>query len=962
MRRNRIMRSANNLYSRKHKKVGYWALCVLGTAAAFYMACALKLPARAAGPSSQEPQVELHVEEVTQGEQYDELVSKLTQGEGEPIAPPQVMELTATVDGKEMPLTAGLTITMQVDPSPALLNTALEDGVSAAGLEDGGGDGTDPGIVVKVLSSGGEHMEQIFTREEVRGGQLSPLTITCTVPEDGSAMYAVAAYAANIDTIKLERDESWDTDDKLTIDKDTTIDLNGYTITCTGNIKVKEGVILTIMDSSEAETGCINNAHIDFDDGNGGTLNLKGGTLNGNGNGYVIYAAKNSTVNMSGGTITGGNNWAGGGIYAENGAVNISGGTIEGNTASGSGGGIYMESGTVNISGKAVIRNNTAENYGGGVCCGLSWGSPIENGGKVVMSEGTISGNKVTTGSTLGGGVSAKTMELSGGTISGNTSVWRGGGVYAAETMTMTGGTISGNVAEHPEFPGSLDSYGGGVWAQKMYLRGGTIEENRTQLGGGGVYTTSMMMTGGTIQKNTVQGEASIWNAATGKSDRATGGGGGIYIAAGTPVFNDGGETTHGIYNMSVTGGTISENESNFVGGGIFVGKGAIAHVRGTNGNTVEIKGNKANDTHYDYVSENDGHGFAGGGIFVEHTNNKHGLDSKTDGGQLYLYNAVVTGNEAWYGGGVGGCGASRIIISRSSGIAVYDNKLTEGKYRPYDNLTSSKDIYSDGTGVVDSVMPGGGDVVWEGWKARDELANPQKLDPVTPNPAVPVTDYTYGFYLNATGVTEAEKAAARGAATVFIEGNYSGSGGGGIGGNGYMELGFDPPRPETLVLRKVVSGPDDGTQFHFTIQLKYSNGSSYDAELHPTLTDRAGNSRSDLLDIKGGTISCYLQNGYQITIPGLPKALTYEIEEDPTAGYTSIVQVNDGEKNYTDTASGTVGEKGSIVIFTNKSSYELPSTGDAATAVYIGGALLIAAAVGLLIYKKCAGKRSGRQ
>jgi len=146
--------------------------------------------------------------------------------------------------------------------------------------------------------------------------------------------------------------------------------------------------------------------------------------------------------------------------------VNVNGGTfkmragsvITGNIrTSGTGtGGVHVSSGSFEMTGGS-ISGNTTTGDGGGVRM---------QGGTFTMRGGTISGNAA---SVDGGGVSQSsgTFEMIGGTISGNTASRRGGGVWANSTFNMRGGTITGNTARES---------GGGVYAGSTFNKsGGTI-------------------------------------------------------------------------------------------------------------------------------------------------------------------------------------------------------------------------------------------------------------------------------------------------------------------------------------------------------------------------------------------------------------------------------------------------------------------------------------------------------
>lgn len=298
----------------------------------------------------------------------------------------------------------------------------------------------------------------------------------------------------------------------LRITQNTTIDLNGYTLTISKAnqyFDVQSGAKLTIMDSqapSETVTtggGSLygNKATLENDtltyyiteskangtgttetlkehkvtltgailcaEGsdqaikvNGGTLDIQGGALR-NSSGKRVVLMESGTLTMSGGYIVGGGSQGnpGGGIYVTNGTVNIQGGVVAANRGS-SGGGIYVNSGELNISGGAVAGNKVINGH-------------TDNGGGIYVNSGTLnlSGGYVTNNckkcdcidcrndvnNTHGGGgialANSSVMKMTGGYVTGNYSGLAGGGIYAGffgnnVGFTMSGGTIAGNCAE----------------------------------------------------------------------------------------------------------------------------------------------------------------------------------------------------------------------------------------------------------------------------------------------------------------------------------------------------------------------------------------------------------------------------------------------------------------------------------------------------------------------------------
>lgn len=310
--------------------------------------------------------------------------------------------------------------------------------------------------------------------------------------------------------------DAWTADNgssaNLSISKDTTIDLNGHTLTISKSgqcFEVQDGATLTIIDSAAPQEtvtdsgGTVygNKATLENDTltyyitkstpsgtgttetleqhtvtltgaircdessdqaikVNGGTLDIQGGALR-NSSGKRIVLVESGTLTMSGGYIVGGGSQGnpGGGIYVTNGTLNISGGVVAANRGN-SGGGIYVSSGELNISGGAVAGNEVINGHsdnGGGI---------YVNSGTLNLSGGYVTNNYKECGcndcrndvnNTHGGGgialANSSVMNMTGGYVTGNYSGLAGGGIYAGffghnVRFTMSGGTIAGNCAE----------------------------------------------------------------------------------------------------------------------------------------------------------------------------------------------------------------------------------------------------------------------------------------------------------------------------------------------------------------------------------------------------------------------------------------------------------------------------------------------------------------------------------
>ena len=179
------------------------------------------------------------------------------------------------------------------------------------------------------------------------------------------------------------------------------------------------------------------------------------------------------------------------------GVLQLKNGSISGNSAQGGGGGVnVVGNGTFNMSGGTISGNTTTSlDLSGYILHGYGGGVDV-SGSTFNMSGGTISGNTAQDG---GGGVNVGggTFNMSGGTISGNNTQKSGGGVTVIResTFTMSGGTISGNSAQVG---------GSGVAVvnnSTLIMSGGTISGNRASTNGGGVAIVGSIFTktGGTI-------------------------------------------------------------------------------------------------------------------------------------------------------------------------------------------------------------------------------------------------------------------------------------------------------------------------------------------------------------------------------------------------------------------------------------------------------------------------------
>ena len=533
-------------------------------------------------------------------------------------------------------------------------------------------------------------------------------------------------------------DDAWTADGAnspiLSITQNTTIDLNGHTLTISKAnqyFDVHEGAKLTIMDSSNSiqDTGSTvtgnvygNKATLENDTltyyitesaatGTGttetlvkhtvpltragrilcqeasaqailvkGALELQSGVLQNTG-GQHIFTVDRGTLDINGGYIvgSGSNGTPGGGIYVDNGTVNLRGGVIAANRGS-SGGGIFFQNGTLNISGGAVTGNEVINGH-------------TDNGGGIFVQNGTLN--------LSGGYVTNNYKACDCDVCQGDVNNTHGGGGIAlanSSVMNMTGGYVTGNYS---------GLAGGGIYAGffghnvGFTMSGGTIAGNCAELGEGG----GLRIAGGT--NGVIQATNKVYITNNKTNSNNDWGGGGIFVQEKG--------------NLSIVNSLITNNSAGGFGGG--VGACPTGETLIVNKDGAAIYGNEASGTN-----------MSGGG------NNK-------------TYDSTLALNST---------------VFMSKGYADYFCvRKKEGANAPIS--------------LVTGLMAGGGAANWTG--SCDE-------QPVSIGPSgYAAAKYLFGLDAHPDG---AAKSQAVNAAKVIITGNHSNIHGGGIMTNGGLILG-DP-------------------------------------------------------------------------------------------------------------------------------------------------------------------------
>ena len=491
-----------------------------------------------------------------------------------------------------------------------------------------------------------------------------------------------------------------------------TLRLDSGTITLAGPLKLTKSVTLNLGSGVIDAAGKGRALEIP----SGVAVTITGGTLKG-GTGAPITVASVSkqdltvatyggvllnegTLTLDSTVITGGKANVGGGVAnLKTGTLTLKGtSSVSGNMAqalpegtaedNGIGGGIFNK-GSLTVSGGSV-STNTARYSGGGIYGGV--------GSVTTISGGKVDGNTVTapvvqtgtntTGSAGGGIYSNGNISITGGSVSGNTAVYFGGGVTVQSTLdaqsqlvnpqfTISGGTFENNRVTDDAAGGS----GGAVWTSGNFtMTGGTVRGNSAPYGGGLTVNRDGSITGGTIENNqarTKNGGGILAFSSTARSPRSKLTFGGTAIVRNNMAGDNSGGIAVNVTTLTMTGGSVTGNTAVSTGGGISLGNTDSTIQGGV------ISDNKVTGT-------TDG----GGGVRV-FTTSKLTLS----GGEIKGNQAVVTGGGMTVGGQVIMTGG---VISGNAVTGKGENQGGGGGVRLYagSTFTASGGSIKDNTSL----------------------------------------------------------------------------------------------------------------------------------------------------------------------------------------------------------------------------------------------------------------------
>jgi len=310
--------------------------------------------------------------------------------------------------------------------------------------------------------------------------------------------------------------------------------------------------------------------------------------------------------------------------------------------------GLDIQTSTPIILKNIKITGKTTVNAGGlSVCAGSTVAGNVEIGDGVLITNCESSMN--------GGGVyiaSGSTVRMSGGVITNNIAMQKGGGIYNEGTLFMYGSALVGDstktCANNTSSSNAAASGGAGIYNTGSLYLGYSDIDTEAELTGGVChnYTTS-----------TAQG-AGIYN---------TGTGGTLKIASGNISYNYA-QRGAGIYTektTSMSGGCIEGNQcpiSESAGAGVYVDQSIDFELSGG-----EIKNNT--------------NAYQGGGIFL------------SNGSNLIMTGGTISGNTATYQGGA-------VFMNYASSSNMAKLQIGGSAYIP-----SSNDVYVKGESGVSTKL-----------------------------------------------------------------------------------------------------------------------------------------------------------------------------------------------------------------------------------------------------------------
>lgn len=704
-------------------------------------------------------------------------------------------------------------------------------------------------------------------------------------------------------------------------DKSETTIVLGSDIEFTGTINISAGQNITIKDDGTArtisapESGASYSA---FTVETGGTLTVK--TSAPGNNDLLIFDGThfNSSSSYTTGavfTVRGTFNLVNGTIkdtvvkYAFNGVVfvygeaasfNMSGGLITGTVYDNqSGGVVYVTAGaSFEMTGGAITDNHSDDMNTATIYIDASEDNTPTS--RFIMRDGIISDNTANYGGVLVGAPPAyisysgsASMEMYGGTISGNTSSTYGGGimVLGRASLLMNDGKIINNSAK----------IGGGIATYDLYYQGGaneafTHEEWKQYV------NTKFTMNGGTVS-----GNHAVYDEVT-----DGGCGGGIYVGSDDVVINAGNITDNiadrqggGLYvgsvpyTMYIYDALITGNTATILGGGLWFCPTGDAENTVTNGGA--IFGNKAENSDVSI-------GAAGDDFVAVPQNDKNHLVSLAD--------RMLGGGEVqWYADG----GVMSTQPEAGNVLGLPDDTPRYNEENPGDRITGIKDS-TEGIALKSVVTDNAKKLAESQAKVFITGNTAPRGGGIGSNGAIVIGTPQDEWTLNITkkwaeGISDEDKSPVTvrlkigeyelDTITLDASNNWSGS---------FTQL----PNPDSLDENPVITAVEEGDEYIVdyeevtrddgtkTLTLTLTNslkptggltvsktvkgtGADTDQEFSFTVTldDTSINGTYGEMTFKDGVAAFKLKHGESINATKLPAGISYTVTETDAKGYT---------------------------------------------------------------------------
>ena len=212
-------------------------------------------------------------------------------------------------------------------------------------------------------------------------------------------------------------------------------------------------------------------------------------SVSANNSSRVFEVSSAATVTISGLTISNGNVGGpagGGGIFNNGGTLILTNSSVSGNSAS-TGGGIYALGGVTSIVNSTVSSDSAGSGFGGGIS---------NNNGQMQMIYSTLSSNSAIRGggiyNTNGGQLQVTYSTLSGNAASGFNAI--GGGIWNTKNLPFGGvGALSTLTLTNSTLSNNSAPIGGGIYngASTLNATFSTISGNSASSGGGGILNDS---------------------------------------------------------------------------------------------------------------------------------------------------------------------------------------------------------------------------------------------------------------------------------------------------------------------------------------------------------------------------------------------------------------------------------------------------------------------------------------